>query len=63
MVIENTSLWAASGQNIDYYFVVGENMDNLIAGYRHLTAKASLMPEWPYGSVKNIIKSRMKLLE
>lgn len=34
---------------IDYYFIAGENMDSVIAGYRRLTGKAALMPEWAFG--------------
>ena len=45
------SLWMSSetGKAIDYYFVGGENMDGVIAGYRHLTGKAEMMPVWAYG--------------
>jgi len=34
---------------IDYYFIAGGNMDDVIAGYRHLTGQAAMMPEWAYG--------------
>jgi alpha-D-xyloside xylohydrolase len=34
---------------IDYYFVDGENLDQVISGYRQLTGKAVLMPRWAYG--------------
>jgi alpha-D-xyloside xylohydrolase len=34
---------------IDYYFIGGANMDDVIAGYRHLTGAAAMMPEWAYG--------------
>lgn len=34
---------------IDYYVINGENMDKVIAGYRHLTGAAPLMPKWSYG--------------
>jgi alpha-D-xyloside xylohydrolase len=45
------SLWMSSelGQGLDYYVVAGENADGVIAGYRALTGKASLMPRWAYG--------------
>lgn len=33
----------------DYYVVVGENKDELIAGYRKLTGKSVLLPKWAYG--------------
>ncbi|MEZ0241956.1 MAG: TIM-barrel domain-containing protein [Sphingomonas sp.] len=45
------SLWMSSetAKAIDYYFVAGANMDGVIAGYRHLTGKAEMMPVWAYG--------------
>ena len=36
-------------QGIDYYVINGDNMDNVIAGYRHLTGAAPIMPKWVYG--------------
>jgi alpha-D-xyloside xylohydrolase len=38
-----------AGQAIDYYFVYGQNMDAVIAGYRHLTGKAPIVPKWALG--------------
>ena len=45
------SLWLSSeaGRSIDYYFVAGGDMDQVIAGYRALTGKAEMMPAWAYG--------------
>lgn len=45
------SLWMSSEQAkaIDYYFVAGDDMDGVIAGYRALTGKAEMMPVWAYG--------------
>ena len=34
---------------IDYYFIGGQNMDDVIAGYRQLTGQAVMMPKWAYG--------------
>jgi alpha-D-xyloside xylohydrolase len=34
---------------IDYYFIPGRNMDEVIAGYRELTGKAPILPKWAYG--------------
>ena len=36
-------------QGINYYVINGENIDNVIAGYHHLTGKAPMMPKWAYG--------------
>ncbi|HWU81412.1 MAG TPA: TIM-barrel domain-containing protein [Caulobacter sp.] len=34
---------------IDYYFVSGDNLDQVVSGYRELTGKAEAMPRWAYG--------------
>lgn len=34
---------------IDYYFMAGDNMDEVISGYRTVTGKAVLMPKWAMG--------------
>ncbi|MYM24821.1 DUF5110 domain-containing protein [Duganella sp. FT135W] len=36
-------------QSINYYVINGENIDNVIAGYHHLTGQAPMMPKWAYG--------------
>ncbi len=38
-----------AGSKIDYYFVSGKNMDEVISGYRQLTGKATLLPKWAFG--------------
>jgi alpha-D-xyloside xylohydrolase len=38
-----------AGKAIDYYYVGADTLDQVIAGYRQLTGKASLMPRWAYG--------------
>lgn len=38
-----------AGQQIDYYFIYGNNMDEVIAGYRNLTGKAPIVPKWALG--------------
>lgn len=45
------SLWLSSeaGKAIDYYYVAGRSMDDVVAGYRGLTGKAPIMPQWAYG--------------
>ncbi len=43
------SLHSDVAHAIDYYFIGGASMDDVIAGYRDLTGKAVLMPEWAYG--------------
>ena len=43
------SWWSEMSKQLDYYFVAGENMDEVISGYRTLTGKAQVMPKWAMG--------------
>src|SRR6266496_2339813 len=47
--LKTTSFWSEVGDNIDYYFFYGPGMDQVIAGYRHLTGEAPLYGKWAYG--------------
>ena len=42
-------LSSEAGNNISYYFVYGKDMDEVISGYRQLTGKAPIVPEWALG--------------
>ncbi|MBF6596836.1 MAG: DUF5110 domain-containing protein [Fermentimonas sp.] len=43
------SLWSEMGDEINYYFIYGENMDEVISGYRTVTGKSQIMPKWAMG--------------
>ena len=43
------SIWSEMSRDMDYYFIAGNNMDDVISGYRTLTGKASLYPKWVLG--------------
>jgi alpha-D-xyloside xylohydrolase len=43
------SFSSEAGQQIDYYFIYGNNMDEVISGYRNLTGKAPIVPIWALG--------------
>ena len=43
------SIWSEMARDMDYYFISGENFDEIISGYRTLTGKASLYPKWVLG--------------
>ncbi len=47
--VDTTSLWSEVADNIDYYFFYGRSMDQVIAGYRHLTGEVPLYGKWAYG--------------
>lgn len=47
---ENTCTFESeAGRAVDYFFVYGKNMDEVIHGYRQLTGKATLVPKWAMG--------------
>ncbi len=43
------SLYSEVGDQIDYYFVRGDNLDQVIHGYRQITGPAPMMPKWAMG--------------
>ena len=43
------SVWSEMAKDMDYYFIAGDNLDEVISGYRTLTGKASLYPKWVLG--------------
>lgn len=43
------SLWSEMGYGIDYYFIYGDDMDEVISGYRTVTGKSQVMPKWAMG--------------
>ncbi|MBN1951355.1 MAG: DUF5110 domain-containing protein [Bacteroidales bacterium] len=45
----NASIYSDMGDNIDYYFVGGESIDDAIAGYRDLTGQAPMYGKYAYG--------------
>ncbi len=43
------SLYSEVADQIDYYFISGDNLDQVIQGYRRITGKAPMMPKWAMG--------------
>lgn len=43
------SLFSEVGDEINYYFIKGNNADEVIHGYRTLTGKAPIVPKWAMG--------------
>ena len=50
---------------IDYYFLYGPEIDRVIAGYRTLTGRASMLPDWAFGfwQSKNKYNTQAEVLE
>ncbi|WP_346860144.1 TIM-barrel domain-containing protein [uncultured Draconibacterium sp.] len=45
----NISFYSEMGDEINYYFMKGNSMDDVIKRYRTLTGKAQVMPKWAMG--------------
>jgi alpha-D-xyloside xylohydrolase len=41
--------WSEMNKEMDYYFIYGDSMDEIIKGYRTLTGKSQIMPKWAMG--------------
>ncbi|MBQ8065785.1 MAG: DUF5110 domain-containing protein [Prevotella sp.] len=46
---QRLSVWNEMAQDMDYYFIAGRTMDEVIGGYRTLTGKAPVFPKWVLG--------------
>ena len=44
-----TSLWSEVGDGIDYTFVYGPELDQVVGGYRRVTGPAPMIPRWALG--------------
>ncbi|MDR0348838.1 MAG: DUF5110 domain-containing protein [Tannerella sp.] len=43
------AFFSEMGDEIDYYFINGKTMDEVIGGYRTVTGKSRIMPKWAMG--------------
>ncbi len=46
---EQMRWWGEMQRQIDYYLIAGEDIDEVISGYRTVTGKAQIMPKWAMG--------------
>ena len=46
---DGLTLWSEMARDMDYYFIAGETMDEVIGGYRTLTGRAPVYPKWALG--------------
>ena len=54
-----------AGRMVDYYFIHGDNMDEVVSGYRQLTGKAPIVPKWAMGfwQSRERYKTQQELLQ
>ncbi len=50
---------------MDYYFIYGPTMDQVVRGIRHLTAAIPMLPKWAFGyfQSKERYKTQRELIE
>jgi alpha-D-xyloside xylohydrolase len=46
-------LWSNVADEINYFFIYGDNFDQLVSAYRDLTGKAPMYPKWAYGYIQS----------
>ncbi|MCC8142486.1 MAG: DUF5110 domain-containing protein [Tannerellaceae bacterium] len=46
---DQVAFWSEMGNEIDYYFLAGDNIDQVISQYRAVTGKSQVMPKWAMG--------------
>ncbi len=51
--VEENYIYNESAKEWDYYFLCGNNMDDVIGCYRLLTGKAAMLPKWAYGYIQS----------
>ncbi|MEO8483864.1 MAG: TIM-barrel domain-containing protein [Acidobacteriota bacterium] len=61
----DTALWSEVGEAIDYYFVYGPTLDDVVRGYRTLTGAATMLPQWAFGfwQSKNKYNTQKEVLD
>ncbi len=46
-------LYSESSEEMDFYFVQGETLDEVVGGYRSLSGRAAMLPKWAYGYIQS----------
>lgn len=46
-------LWSEVADEINYFFIYGDNIDRIVSSYRQLTGKAPMYPKWVYGYIQS----------
>jgi alpha-D-xyloside xylohydrolase len=61
-----TLTWTSEAADaIDYYFILGPDLDDVVAAYRHLTGAVPMFPKWAWGfwQCRERYSSQKQLLE
>ena len=47
-------LYNEATKELDYYFIYGNQMDEIVKGYRQITGKAVMLPKWAFGFIQSM---------
>ena len=50
---DGSYLYTEADAEIDYYFMAGRDMNDVVREYRHLTGKAAMLPKWAFGYLQS----------
>ena len=51
--VTGSYLYTEADDELDYYFMVGANMNDVVKEYRKLTGKAAMLPKWAFGYMQS----------
>lgn len=51
--IYGTYVYLDTVEQLDYYFIHGNQLDDIVAGFRKLTGKSVMLPKWAFGYVQS----------
>ncbi len=46
-------LYSEAADELDFYFIYGDDFDEIIHGYRQLTGRAAMLPKWAFGYMQS----------
>ncbi len=50
---EESYFYVEACKQLDFYYIAGENPNDVIDGFRQLTGKASMLPKWAFGHMQS----------
>jgi len=46
-------LYSEASRELDYYYIYGSDLDQIVSGYRQITGKAVMLPKWAFGFIQS----------
>ena len=51
--VSGSYLYTEADDELDFYFIAGDNMNDIVKEYRKLTGKAAMLPKWAFGYMQS----------